>query len=233
MTQCDEIFDLLVVDGQVVVPNGLKIPPLEQCKKRGFCKYHNFLGHNTSHCVLFRDFNQKALNEGRLKFGEKTKPQMQVNVNLLKVVNAMYTEVEDCNMVEAIIDAVEKLTVEAKFDIVECQMVEVSGGPKSVDEVISESQFDEKVNVSYHMAEEELIDFLNRCKLKNFEVMLCLRCSSVFDKEATKSLEGFIPKSKKRRNGLLIIDQTFLLPVVTFLSSITLRPLIMLIRMVK
>jgi len=72
VTQCDEIFDLLVADGQVVVPNGLKIPPLEQCKKRGFCKYHNFLGHNISHCVLFRDFVQKALNEGRLKFGDKT-----------------------------------------------------------------------------------------------------------------------------------------------------------------
>jgi hypothetical protein len=27
VTKCDEIFDLLVVDGQVVVPNGLKIPP--------------------------------------------------------------------------------------------------------------------------------------------------------------------------------------------------------------
>jgi len=42
VTKCDEIFDLLVADGQVAVPNGLKIPPLEQCKKRGFCKYHNF-----------------------------------------------------------------------------------------------------------------------------------------------------------------------------------------------
>jgi hypothetical protein len=41
--------------------------------------------------------------------------------------------------VEAIVDVVEKLSVEAKVDVVECQMVEDSGGPKSVDEVISES----------------------------------------------------------------------------------------------
>jgi hypothetical protein len=41
--------------------------------------------------------------------------------------------------VEAIVDVVEKLSVEAKVDVVECQMVEYSGGPKSVDEVISES----------------------------------------------------------------------------------------------
>ncbi|KEH22346.1 hypothetical protein MTR_7g444810 [Medicago truncatula] len=47
--KCDEIFYLLVVDGQVAVPNGLKIPPLEQLKKRGFCKYHDFLGHKIVH----------------------------------------------------------------------------------------------------------------------------------------------------------------------------------------
>ena len=35
-----EIYDLLVADGQVVAPKDLKIPPLEQRKKRGFCKYH-------------------------------------------------------------------------------------------------------------------------------------------------------------------------------------------------
>jgi len=29
VTKCDEIFDLLVADGQVAVPNSLKIPPLE------------------------------------------------------------------------------------------------------------------------------------------------------------------------------------------------------------
>ena len=38
-----------------------------------------------------------------------------------------------------IIDDVEKLSVEEKVDVVECQMVEVSKGPKSADEVISES----------------------------------------------------------------------------------------------
>ena len=68
VTKCDEIFYLLIVDGQVAVPNGLKVPPLEQQKKRGFCKYHNFLGHKTSHCVLFKDLVQRALNEGKLKF---------------------------------------------------------------------------------------------------------------------------------------------------------------------
>jgi hypothetical protein len=38
---------------------------------------------------------QKALNEGRLKFGDKSKPQMQVDVDPLKAVDAMYPEIAD------------------------------------------------------------------------------------------------------------------------------------------
>lgn len=32
VTKCDEIFDLLVADGQIVVPKWDKVPPLEQRK---------------------------------------------------------------------------------------------------------------------------------------------------------------------------------------------------------
>src|ERR1044072_1136257 len=39
VTKCDEIFDLLVADGQIIVPMGLKVPPLDKRKKKGFCKY--------------------------------------------------------------------------------------------------------------------------------------------------------------------------------------------------
>lgn len=66
ITKCDDIFDLLVTNEQIIVPLGLKIPPLEQRKKRGFCKCHNFLGHKTSQCLNFRDLVQKALKEGSL-----------------------------------------------------------------------------------------------------------------------------------------------------------------------
>ena len=45
VTKCDEIFDLLVANGQVLVPPDIKVPPLEKREKQGFCKYHNFLGH--------------------------------------------------------------------------------------------------------------------------------------------------------------------------------------------
>ncbi|XP_058784624.1 uncharacterized protein LOC131659452 [Vicia villosa] len=73
VTKCDEIFDLLVKDGQMVLPPNIKIPPLEQWKKRGYCKYDNFLGHKTSQCFIFRDLIQNAIKEGRLKFADKGK----------------------------------------------------------------------------------------------------------------------------------------------------------------
>jgi len=78
-------------------------------------------------------------------------------------------------------------------------MVEVSRSPKDADKIASKLQFDEKAKAAYPMVEEELIDFLNRCRLKNSEVMLCPICSSVFDKEAIKSLENVIPEFKERK----------------------------------
>ena len=67
-----------------------------------------------------RDLVQKALNEGILKFGDKSKPQMQVDVDPLKAVDVMYAEIVDCNVVKAIIDVVEKLSVEAIVDVAAC-----------------------------------------------------------------------------------------------------------------
>jgi len=100
---------------------------------------------------------QSALNEGMLKFGDKTKPQMQVDVDPLKDVDAMYTVVVRCNIVETIVDAVEELYVEAKDDVAEFQMVDVSGNPKDADKVISKPQFDEKAKEAYPMDEEEFL----------------------------------------------------------------------------
>jgi len=48
----------------------------------------------------------------------------------------MYTDVASYNVVEVIADAVEKLSLEAKDDVAECKMVEVSGNPKDVDEIM-------------------------------------------------------------------------------------------------
>jgi len=62
---------------------------------------------------------------------------MQVDGDPLKAVDAMYTQIASCNVVEAIADAIEKLSIEAKDDVAECQMVEVSRSPKDSDKITS------------------------------------------------------------------------------------------------
>ena len=113
VTKCDEIFDLLVKDGQMIVPPNAKIPPLEQRKKRSLCKYHNFLGHKTSQCFLFRDLIQNAIKDGRLKFGEKAKSQMKIDTDPLNVAETNYAEPLYINMVEmSVADSGEQMNVE-------------------------------------------------------------------------------------------------------------------------
>ncbi|MCI81229.1 hypothetical protein A2U01_0102502, partial [Trifolium medium] len=73
-----------------------------------------------------------------------------------------YVEVYDCNMV----DLVDPAPIKA----------------------VPEEEYEKKVREVYPNAEEELMDFLNRCKLNNSEVMMCPRCSTVCDKEATAGL---------------------------------------------
>ena len=111
---------------------------------------------------------------------------MLVDVDPLKSDDVMYVEPVDYIVVDAIVDVVENLSVEA-----DCKVVEATEGPKISTEIFYDSQFSEKMKVSFPMIEEELIDLLNRCKLNNYEVMLCPRCSAVYDKEGTKGLENY------------------------------------------
>lgn len=100
LPNAEEIFDLLVKDGQMIVPLGAKMLPLEQRKKRGFCKYHNCLGYKTSQCFLFRDLVHNAIRDVRLNFGEKAKSQMNIDSNPLQGADDHYTEPPIVNMVE-------------------------------------------------------------------------------------------------------------------------------------
>ena len=201
VSKCDEIFDLLVADGIILVPKNLKIPPLGQRKKRGFCKFHGFLGHNLSRCTCFRDSVQKALDEGRFKFGDKAKQPMQVDDDPLKKADSMYAEIIGINMVDISKAADTGVPIEASMPeekmLVDAEMV--TEDHQFDNAVVTEDQFAEKMTVAYPRAKEDLIDFLNRCKICNTIVMLCPWCSAVFDKEATKFVEGFRPQSKRER----------------------------------
>ncbi|PNX54353.1 hypothetical protein L195_g047971, partial [Trifolium pratense] len=120
------------------------------------------------------DLVQKALNEGRLKYADKAKPPMKVDTDPLPTADATYVEVYDCNMVE-VVDAA------------------------ALTEAILEEEYEKRVREVYPNAEEELVDFLNRCKLKNSEVMLCPRCSAVCDKEVTAGLQSVVPYAESKR----------------------------------
>lgn len=58
--------------------------------------------------------------------------------------------------------------------------------------------YTKKIKVVYLKVKEELIDFLNRCKIKGSEIMLCPCCNIVFNKEAKKSLENIKPRQPRK-----------------------------------
>jgi len=143
---------------------------------------------------------QKALDEGRLKFGDKSKQPMQVDADPLKKADSMYVDVADINMVEISEEIVagnfvktsmpkEKLQIDAEM---------VTEDHQSDNAMVNEGQFAEKMKVACPRAEEDLIDFIKRCKISNIEAMLCPRCSAIFDKEVAKPVEGFRPQSKRK-----------------------------------
>jgi len=147
----------------------VKLPPLEQRKKRGFCKFHGFLGHNLSRCTRFRDYVQKALDEGILKFGDKAKQPMQVDADPLKKADSIYAEIIDINMVDIVEDFGRQLPAEKPAIGERPQATDemVTDDHRSEDALFTEDQHVKKMEVAYPKAEEDLIDFPNRCKISN------------------------------------------------------------------
>jgi hypothetical protein len=74
VTKCDKIFDELFKSGKIKMSH--IIPPIDQLKRRAYCKFHNSFSHATNDCNIFRRQIQSAINEGHLKFHE-----MQVDEN--------------------------------------------------------------------------------------------------------------------------------------------------------
>ncbi|MCI96326.1 myb-related transcription factor, partial [Trifolium medium] len=57
-----------------------------------------------------------ALNEGRLKFADKAKPHMKVDMDPLPTANATYVEVYDCNMVDVVDPGPVKVVPEEEYE---------------------------------------------------------------------------------------------------------------------
>ena len=68
VSKCYRIFDELLRLGHIKITH--VIPPLEELKRRAYCKFHNSHSHVTNDCNVFRRQVQSAMNEGRLIFPE-------------------------------------------------------------------------------------------------------------------------------------------------------------------
>jgi hypothetical protein len=87
ITKCDEIFDLLVTDGQIIVPKGLKLPPIEQRKKKVIVSFIIFLAIKP-HNVFFSGIWSKRplMKEGsNLARNQRTPKQMLNHPKFLKL----------------------------------------------------------------------------------------------------------------------------------------------------
>lgn len=118
------------------------------------------MGHETSQCVPFRDLVQNALKDGRLKFADKQKPCPEEEAETK--VKALFVEPVDI----MVVDTVDSVGAE-------------DNKPNCEDQAAR----------AYPKAEEELVEFLNCFRSKDSEVILCPKCSSVFDKEVAKEME--------------------------------------------
>jgi hypothetical protein len=65
ITKADKLFELLVKEGRIRLPDGVK--------GKRYCGFHDRDSHSINDCRVFRMRIQKAIQEGHLKFDNKMK----------------------------------------------------------------------------------------------------------------------------------------------------------------
>ncbi|KAK1680774.1 hypothetical protein QYE76_041622 [Lolium multiflorum] len=74
VTKTEQIFDLLLKEKQLKLPEGHKIPTAQEMNKRPYCKWHHTFTHATNDCKVLRAQIQMAIESGRLTFGQVCDP---------------------------------------------------------------------------------------------------------------------------------------------------------------
>jgi hypothetical protein len=61
------------------------MPPLDEIKRRAYCKFHNSYSHATNDCNVFHRQIQSAINEGRLMLHEMQVDKQPFPINTMEL----------------------------------------------------------------------------------------------------------------------------------------------------
>jgi hypothetical protein len=68
ISNCDQIFDILVLEKRIRILADRVISPSKELGKCAYCKWHDSFSHSICDCNVFHRQLQSAIDEGRLKF---------------------------------------------------------------------------------------------------------------------------------------------------------------------
>jgi hypothetical protein len=71
-SKVEQIFDLLLREKQLKLPEGHKFPTAQELQGRPYCKWHHLFTHTTNDCKELRRQIQSAIEQGRLILGQFT-----------------------------------------------------------------------------------------------------------------------------------------------------------------
>jgi hypothetical protein len=85
VSKIEHIFDFLLKEKQLKLPEGCKFPRAQELQGRSYCKWHHSFTHNTSGCKELRRQIQSTIEQGRLILGKNamkvdTQPFPSVNM---------------------------------------------------------------------------------------------------------------------------------------------------------
>jgi hypothetical protein len=94
VTKADKLFEFLVKEGRIKLPDGHSMLRPDGVKEKRYCGFHDRNSHSINECRVFRMRIQKAIQEGHLKFDNKMKldgnpfPQSMIgfSVNMVSAV---------------------------------------------------------------------------------------------------------------------------------------------------
>jgi hypothetical protein len=73
ITKADKLFELLVKEGRIRLPEGHSMLRPDGVKGKRYCGFHDRDSHSINDCRIFRMRIQRAIQEGHLKFDNKMK----------------------------------------------------------------------------------------------------------------------------------------------------------------